>query len=135
MTLVNVRSTRMLEADGYLARLFDIFARHRKSVDLIATSEVSVSLTVDSDEGLDRIIKDLNHIANVRAERNKAIVCVVGEGIREDVTLPGKVFSLISTKGIPVDMISVGASLINVSFVVDEAEADAAVRVLHEALI
>jgi len=135
VTLVNVRSTRMLEADGYLARLFDIFARHRKSVDLIATSEVSVSLTVDSDEGLDRIIKDLNHIANVRAERNKAIVCVVGEGIREDVTLPGKVFSLISTKGIPVDMISVGASLINVSFVVDEAEADAAVRVLHEALI
>ncbi|MHC4471031.1 MAG: aspartate kinase [Planctomycetota bacterium] len=131
LTLINVVSTRMLLQHGFMARLFDVFARHEIVVDMISTSEVSVSITTDSKQDLTPVQKELSGISDVTLETGKAIVCLVGEGIR---TAPGTVatvFSTLSEAGVATRMISVGATSINVSFLVEEADVDAAVRALH----
>jgi len=130
IALVNVSSTRMLLAHGFLSRLFSVFEDYKKSVDMIATSEVSVSLTVDNDDDLDKITEDLEGVAEVKTEKNKAIVCVVGEGMRNSKGVVGRVFQTL--KDIRVEMISQGASEINISFIVESKVADKAVQALHK---
>jgi len=128
--LINVSSTRMLLAHGFLARLFSVFEDYKKSVDMIATSEVSVSLTVDNDKDVDKIKEDLEGVAEVNVERNKAVVCLVGEGMHNSKGVVGRVFT--SLKDIRIEMISAGASEINISFIVDNKDADKVVKVLHK---
>lgn len=135
VSLVNICSTRMLNAHGYLARIFDVFRDHKKSVDMIATSEVSISLTVNEPEGIDEIAKELEGIAKVKLEKNKAIICVVGEGMKEAQGLAGEIFSKAAEDGANISMISQGASEINISFVVDEEQADDIVRTLHDKFV
>lgn len=130
INLINVSSTRMLLAHGFLARLFSVFEDYKKSVDMIATSEVSVSLTVDNDKDLDRVKEDLEGVAEVKLEKNKSIVCVVGEGMHNSKGVVGRVFQTL--KDIRVEMISAGASEINISFIVDNKDADKAVQILHK---
>jgi len=128
--LINVTSTRMLLAHGFLARLFSVFEDYKKSVDMIATSEVSVSLTVDNDNDLEKVREDLEGVAEVKVEKDKSIVCIVGEGMHNSKGIMGRVFSTL--KEIRVEMISAGASEINISFIVDNKDSDKAVRILHK---
>ncbi|MBW2975458.1 lysine-sensitive aspartokinase 3 [Candidatus Woesearchaeota archaeon] len=132
ISLINVNSTRMLLAHGFLARLFSVFEDYKKSVDMISTSEVSVSLTVDNDNDLDKIKDDLDGVAEVKVEKDKAIVCVVGEGMNNAPGMAGKVFSVMGRNRINIEMISQGASEINISFIVDVKDADKAVKILHK---
>ena len=127
--LIDIHSTRMLMAHGFLARIFAVFDRHETPVDMVSTSEVSVSLTVDRPEAVDAILADLESFARVRATSGKAIVCVVGEGIRYTPGIAARVFQAL--KGVRVRMISLGASRVNVGFVVDEADLEGCVRSLH----
>ncbi len=129
ITIVDVVATRMLGAHGFLKAIFDVFDRHHCAVDVVATSEVSVSLTVDSNEAIPAIAADLEKLADVKYSGRNAIVCLVGEAIRDTAGVAAKVFTALGD--INVRMISQGASEINITFVVDEADVPEAVRRLH----
>jgi aspartate kinase len=131
ITVVDVVSPRMLMAHGFLKSIFEVFDRHRCPVDVVSTSEVSVSLTVDSNEAIPAVAADLDKLAYVKYEGRKAIVCLVGENIRGTPGIAAKVFSAIAD--INVRMISQGASEINITFVVEEDELPEVVRRLHQA--
>lgn len=131
ITVVNIQSTRMLMAHGFLAKIFDVFERHATSVDMVTTSEVSVSLTVDRIERLADIIQELEGFAQVSHTPRQAIVCVVGEKIRYTPGVAAKVFEALEE--INVRMVSVGASRLNISLVIDENDLQAAVEALHNA--
>lgn len=132
IALINIDSTRMLGAYGFLARLFDIFDEYKKSVDVVSTSEVSVSLTVDNRENIQNMIPKLKEIADVEILDNKAIICVVGEGMSHTLGIAGRTFTALGKNKINVEMISQGASEINITFIVDGKDAEKAVKVLHK---
>ena len=134
VTAVTIASTRMLLAYGFLARVFEVFGRHHLVVDLVTTSEVSISVTVDDVSRLDDAIAELEGIGRVEVRRGLAVVAVVGEGAPTRLGLAGHVFTLLGGVGIGVEMISQGAPRVNLSFVVREADADPAVRLLHRGL-
>ena len=131
ITVVDVVATRMLMAHGFLKSIFEVFANHRCPVDMVSTSEVSVSLTVDSNESIAAIAADLARLADVKYEGRQAIVCLVGENIRNTPGIAAKVFGCIGD--VNIRMISQGASEINISFVIDEADVPAVVSRLHHA--
>jgi aspartate kinase len=130
ITIVDLVATRMLMAHGFLHSVFEVFDRHRCAVDMVSTSEVSVSLTVDSNEAIPAIANDLQKLADVKYAGRKAIICLVGENVRETPGIAGQVFS--SVADVNVRMISQGASEINISFVVDEDDVPRAVEKLHQ---
>jgi aspartate kinase len=119
----------MLMTHGYMKEIFTIFDKHRCAVDMVSTSEVSVSLTVDSNDNLPALAADLGQLADVKYEGRKALICMVGDDIRGQSGIAAQVFSAI--RHINVRMISQGASEINMSFMIDEDDADEAVRSLH----
>jgi aspartate kinase len=129
ITVVNVTSHRMLMAYGFLSRLFDVFARHQTAVDMVATSEVGVSMTLDDTRYLDHIITDLKELGDVSVEQDRALICLVGEGLKFTAGVAARLFS--SIEDINVSMISHGASAINVSFIVEGSRVEEAVRALH----
>ena len=131
LSIIDVVASRMLMTHGYLKAIFDIFDKHQCPVDMVSTSEVSVSLTVDSNDKLPLIAADLSKLADVNYEGKKALVCLVGEDIRGQSGMAAQVFSAI--KHVNVRMISQGASEINMSFMIEEDDADEAVRSLHAA--
>jgi aspartate kinase len=131
ITIVEIRSTRMLMAHGFLRAIFEVFDRYQTSVDMVSTSEVSVSLTVDSTRHLAEIVEELSRIAQVSHEGGMAIVCLVGDNVRLTPGIAGKVFKAVDRTNIR--MISQGASLLNISFVIDEASLKGAVSRLHRA--
>ena len=128
---VQVVSTRMLMAHGFLARIFAVFEAHRTPVDLVATSEVSVSLTIDDDRRLPEIVEALSEFARVDVERGMAVLCLVGEGMRGNAHVAAEVFRVL--RNIRVRMITQGSSAINLSLVVAEDDVEEAVRALHDA--
>ena len=132
VSIVSVTSTRMLGAYGFLRALFEVFERHRTVVDLVATSEVSVSLSVDDTTTLPAILRDLAALGEPAVETGRAIICIVGEGMRGTPGIAARIFTTI--RDINVSLISLGASRINITFVVDESRAAEAVRRLHAAL-
>jgi aspartate kinase len=134
ITAVTIASTRMLLAHGFLARVFEIFGRHHVVVDLVTTSEVSISVTVDDAGRLPAAIAELEGIGRVEVRRDLAVVAVVGEGAPQQVGLAGHVFTLLGGIGVVVELISQGASRVNLSFVVAEREAERVVRLLHRGL-
>jgi aspartate kinase len=129
ITVVLISQPRMLMAHGFVARVFEAFDRHRTPVDLIATSEVSISLTVDDPERLAAIQADLSLLGEVRVLRGMAIVSVVGRGFIRRAGLAGRIFHVL--REVNIVMISFGASDVNVSFVVAEEDAERSVRLLH----
>ncbi len=131
LSIIDVVASRMLMTHGYLKAIFDIFDRHQCPVDMVSTSEVSVSLTVDSNDKLPAIAADLSKLADVKYEGKKALVCLVGEDIRGQNGMAAQVFTAV--RHINVRMISQGASEINMSFMIEEDDADEAVRSLHAA--
>ncbi|MBI5838153.1 MAG: lysine-sensitive aspartokinase 3 [Candidatus Eisenbacteria bacterium] len=130
VTLVNVTSTRMLMAFGFLRALFEVFDRHRTSVDVVTTSEVSVSVTLDRTERLDEIRRDLGAFGQVSVESAQAIVCVVGANLKSTPGVVARIFGALGPAELR--MISQGASEINLTFVIEEREVDGVVRRLHE---
>lgn len=136
VTVVNIHSGRMLGSHGFLKTVFDVFAQHKLSVDLISTSEVSISLTLDPNfdaAALERASAELKEFADIQVRSNHAMVSVIGRGVRNSTGLAAKIFNEI--KDIHVQMISMGASELNLSFVVDSAQAEETVKRLHRALI
>jgi aspartate kinase len=129
ITLVNIHSTRMLMAHGFLKRIFDVFERLETPVDMVATSEVSVSLTIDSPHRLAEICEDLRQFSEVSIEEGQAIVCLVGDNIRYTPGVAAHVFGALES--VNIRMISQGASLLNLSLVVAEADLKRAVEALH----
>ena len=131
ITLVQVTSARMLGAYGFLNAIFEIFNRHRTVIDIVTTSEVSVSLSLDDATSLPAIIEELRQLGSVYVERKRAVVCVVGEGLRSTPGIAARVFGCLGD--INVSLISQGASRINLTFVVEEDRVVEAIHRLHEA--
>src|SRR5437016_7078470 len=130
ITIVDVAAPRMLLAHGFLRSIFEAFDRHRIPVDVVSTSEVSVSLTVDSNEQIPALAADLARLADVKYEGRKAIVCLVGENLREVPGIAAHVFGELSD--VKIRMISQGASEINLTFVIDEDQVPSVVQRLHK---
>ena len=131
VTILQITSTRMLGTYGFLRALFEVFDRHRTAVDVVTTSEVSVSLTVEDTGSLEAILADLRGLGSVSLERDRAIVCVVGEGLRATPGIAARVFATV--RDINVSLISQGASRVNLTFVVEEARVGEVVCRLHQA--
>jgi aspartate kinase len=130
LTIIDIVASRMLMAHGFLKAVFDVFDKYHCPIDMVSTSEVSISLTVDSNEQLPAICAELGKIADVKYEGRKALVCLVGEDIRGHNGIAGRVFTAISH--INVRMISQGASEINMSFMIEEEDVEEAIRSLHK---
>jgi len=131
VTIVHVTSARMLGAYGFLRAIFEVFDEHRTAVDVIATSEVSVSLTLEDTSALDAVARDLQRVGAVRVEPSRAIISIVGEGLRSTPGIAARAFHTI--RDINVLLISQGASSTNLTFVVAEEHAAEVVVRLHEA--
>jgi aspartate kinase len=130
VTLVDIVSTRMLGQYGFLSEVFSAFARHQFSIDMVATSEVSVSLTLDAVHDLEEVRKDLAKIANVDIRAGKAIVTIIGNVKRSSEILT-RAFRTCQLLGVTVQMVSQGASKVNISFIVNDTEAPEVVKALH----
>ena len=130
ITIIDIAAPRMLLAHGFLKAIFDAFDRHRIPIDVVSTSEVSVSLTVDSNESIPALAEDLSRLADVKYEGRKAIVCLVGENLREVPGIAAHVFGQLTD--VKIRMISQGASEINLTFVVDEEQVPGIVQRLHK---
>lgn len=131
ITIIDVAAPRMLLAHGFLKSIFDAFERHRIAVDVVSTSEVSVSLTVDSNESIPALAADLAKLADVKYEGRKAIVCLVGENLRETPGITARVFAELTD--VKIRMISQGASEINLTFVIEEDAVPGVIKRLHKA--
>jgi aspartate kinase len=129
IAVVNIHSNRMLMAHGFLRRIFEVFERYETAVDMVATSEVSVSLTIDNTRNIDAILAELRQFAEAGVEQDQVIVCLVGDDIRYTPGVARRTFNALG--GINIRMVSQGASLLNISFVVKEADLQVAVEALH----
>jgi len=129
ITIVTVSSSRMLMAHGFLRALFEVFDRHHTSVDMVATSEVSVSLTLDDVSSLKAIVQELKQLGDVEVSSQTALICLVGNNLKYTPGVARRAFGSIAD--INILMVSHGASNINFSFLVDEKDANTAIKNLH----
>ena len=129
--IVSASSPRMTSGPGFLARIFAAFARHEIDVDMLATSEVSVSATTASERNVERAVAELSAEFEMTVERGQAVICAVGDGLQSVPGVAADVFTAVREAGVNVRMISQGASKNNVAFVVDDADVERAVRGLH----
>ena len=131
-TILRVATGRMLFQHGFLRRVFELFDEHAVSVDVVATSEVSVSVTVDDAAPLDVLVGALRQIGDVSVERRRAIISVVGSGIADDADAIGSVLRALGHRRI--HMLSLSASAINLTILLDDDDVPEAMRALHAAL-
>jgi len=131
VTVVDITSTRMLMAHGFLRRLFEVFERFKTAVDVVTTSEVSVSVTIDDTRRLDALVENLRHFAEVACEPEMAIVSAVGENLRSDATLFARAITALDR--LPLRLVSQAASRRNLTFVLRNADVPEAMRRLHDA--
>src|SRR5664279_1193151 len=132
MQVINVKSPRMLMAHGFLRALFEAFDRHACAPDMVSTSEVSVSVALDSSRDVSALVHDLRKLGEVEVEDGKAIICLVGKHIRGRSGIAASVFTTVAAANVNVHMLSQGASEINISFVVEEQDVPRAVQRLHQ---
>jgi aspartate kinase len=130
ITVVDITSTRMLMAHGFLRRVFEVFERCRTPIDVVSTSEVSISVTIDDATRLGQLVEELSAFAEVRVERDMAILCAVGDGLRRDPRLATRILG--SLEHFPLRMVSQAASRRNVTVVLQDAVAAAAMNHLHD---
>ena len=117
ITAIKIHSNRMLMAYGFLRKVFEVFEKYKTSIDVITTSEVSTSLSIDNNKNLDQIVAELKELGEVEIDRDLTIVCVVGDMISEEKVFSKQVFE--SFEGIPVRMISYGGSRYNISILIE----------------
>ncbi|HAC32599.1 MAG TPA: aspartate kinase, partial [Treponema sp.] len=133
VTLIDIQSSGMFGASGFLAHVFNQFLKWNISIDVIATSEVSVSLTVNTKADLTGLLQDIGNVAECRASKNKAIVTIICDAAHSSSIL-ADAFAALNKEGINVQMISQGASKVNISMLVDESQANDVVKILHSSL-
>ena len=133
VTIIDIQSSRMLGAAGFLAHIFNQFLKWNISIDVIATSEVSVSLTVKTNTDLKGLIEDIKKVAEVTVKKEKAIVTIICD-VAHSSSILQDTFTALNKNNINVQMISQGASKVNVSFLVDSSEVNKVVEILHSAL-
>ena len=131
ITAIKIKSNRMLMAHGFLKRIFDVFDRYETAIDMITTSEIAISLTIDDNRNLELILEDLNEYGEIDVDRDHSIICIVGEGVIND-RHTFRLFELLND--IPVRMISYGGSSNNISLLVDTKNKIEALQVLNRKL-
>lgn len=129
ITILRITSARMLGSYGFMSAVFQVFERFRTVIDVISTSEVSIALTLDNTAEIEKIAADLSRLGDVEVEPGYAVICVVGEGLRESTGLASKIFSTIDN--VNVALVSHGASAVNLTFVIKESVASDVIRKLH----
>ncbi len=132
ITAIKIKSTRMLMAYGFLRKIFEIFESYKTPIDMITTSEVAVSLTIDNDAHLAEIVAELEKFGNVEIDHEQSIVCVVGDFVAEQLGTAAQVFDAL--KSIPVRMISFGGSRHNISVLISTKDKNDALVRLHQRL-
>lgn len=132
ITAINIRSSRMLMAYGFLRRVFEVFENHKTSIDMITTSEVAVSLTIDNNSQLPSIEAELVKFGNIVVDKDQTIICIVGQKITEQKGVLKKIFDSLSE--VPVRMVSCGGSANNVSVLIDKQYKEKALNDLNEGL-
>lgn len=132
ITAIKIKSGRMLNAYGFLRSVFEVFERYQTPIDMITTSEVAVSLSIDSDEFLSDIEEELRRFGEVTIDQNQSIICIVGDFSAEKTSQANKIFS--GLKHIPIRMISYGGSQRNVSILVSTSQKNSALQTLHTIL-
>jgi len=130
ITVVDITSTRMLMAHGFLRRVFEVFERCRTAIDVVSTSEVSISVTIDDASRLEQLVEELSAFADVRVEHDMAILCAVGDGLRRDPRLATRILG--SLEHYPLRMVSQAASRRNVTVVLQDSAAAQAMNHLHD---
>jgi aspartate kinase len=130
VTVVDISSTRMLMAHGFLRRIFEVFEHHKTAVDVVTTSEVSVSVTIDDAKRVPEIIAALKDVADVTREDHMAVLCAVGDGLKSDPAFVSQLLQALD--GIPVRMLSQAAARRNITLVIPEGELETALRRVHE---
>jgi aspartate kinase len=130
VTVVDISSTRMLMAHGFLRRIFEVFEQFKTPVDVVTTSEVSVSVTIDDTRRVPEIMAALSDVADVTREDDMAILCAVGDGLKSDPTFVGQLLDALD--GVPVRMLSQAAARRNITLVIREADLEPALRRVHE---
>jgi len=130
ITILRITSARMLGAYGFMSAVFQVFDRHRTVIDVISTSEVSVALTLDNSESIEKVVEDLRRLGDVDVESDYAVICVVGEGLRASTGLAAKIFSTLADVNIA--LVSHGASSVNLTFVVREDVVAEVIKKLHK---
>jgi aspartate kinase len=132
ITAINIRSSRMLMAYGFLRRVFEVFEDHKTSIDMITTSEVAVSLTIDNDAQLTSIENELRKFGKIEVDKDQTIICIVGQKITEQQGVLKQLFD--SLAEIPIRMVSCGGSANNVSVLVNKQYKEKALNALNEGL-
>jgi aspartate kinase len=132
ITAVKIKSSRMLLAYGFLRKIFEVFEKYRTSIDMITTSEVAVSVTIDNDAYLNKIVKELEIFGSVEVDSNQTIVTIVGNEITETEDVMKKIFETISS--IPVRMVSYGGSRHNISLLISRDDKENALQLLNKGL-
>ena len=132
ITAINIRSSRMLMAYGFLRRVFEVFENHKTSIDMITTSEVAVSITIDNHAQLPSIETELKKFGTISVDKDQTIICIVGQKITEQQDVFNKIFNALAE--VPIRMVSCGGSTNNVSVLVDKKYKDKALNVLNEGL-
>ena len=129
--LIDIESTRMLGQAGFLSKVFNVFEEEKISVDMIASSEISISLTIDNRYNVQGIIDKLSKIAKVHISYNKSIVSLISD-VKKSTSIFSKVFAILNNESYNVQMISHGASKVNISFILEDSEVEDCIRLLHK---
>lgn len=132
ITAIKIKSSRMLMAYGFLRRVFEVFENHKTSIDMITTSEVAVSLTIDNNSNLTSIENELRKFGTIEVDKDQTIICIVGNKITEQVGVLNKIFDALAE--VPVRMVSCGGSTNNVSVLIDKKFKEKALNDLNEGL-
>jgi aspartate kinase len=135
ITIVTITSNRMYNAYGFMARVFDVLNSNGVVVDLIATSEVSLSYTVDRPQELERAVPQLRELGQVEITPGRSILAMVGEGMKYAKGTAGRMFTSLGAAGVNIEMISQGASEINISCVIKDEDAEAGLKAVHRAFL
>ena len=132
ITYIRIRSGRMINAYGFLRKVFEVFEKYQTPIDMITTSEVSVSLTIDSNENLSEIVQELQSYGEIIFEKHHSIICIVGDRLGDETGITSTILSAFND--VPVDMISYGGSVNNISVLVDTIYKESVLRSLHSVL-
>ena len=132
ITAIKIKSTRMLLAYGFLRKVFEVFEKYKTPIDMITTSEIAVSLTIDENANLKSIVSELEAFGLVEVDREQTIICIAGENIPDQPDAAARVFN--SLKGIPIRMVSFGGSRFNISVLVAMADKQRALQALNDGL-
>lgn len=132
ITAIKIKSSRMLLAYGFLRQVFEVFERYKTPIDMISTSEVAVSVTIDDSKYLPEIERELKNFGSIETDKNQSIICIVGNMLAEKEGVLSEVFQ--SLKSVPVRMVSYGGSHNNISVLVDTTQKEKALTLLNEGL-